>query len=156
MQTSVLSAGIAGLIVAVVSCSSRGGEGEECNSASLLGPSFCDPGLVCNEARAPWTCEKPNIHGEGEPCSGNANCRPALWCNLNERCVAALTQGAACSLPVACATNLTCFKNTSAGTATCEQTCETSADCSGTSRTCCVAAGQNGNVCQQADAGACR
>jgi hypothetical protein len=75
----------------------------------LSGGYTCDDGLVCNEGESTPTCEQPDIHAAGEPCSADDNCRVGLWCD-GKACAEPLGEGAACSNRSGCGAGLHCAK----------------------------------------------
>ena len=86
----------------------QGGEGEDCESAGVFGPLYCDEGLICNQA-AGTKCERPMSRGEGQPCSSNDLCAADLWCDMQTRvCRIFLNPGDTCSNPGSCGPDATC------------------------------------------------
>ena len=103
------------ILIVLLSCplscsSSEGGEGERCKSTGILGNTYCDGDLVCNETT--FECEKAHSVAAGGGCSSDAGCLDELICRLSA-CRQKLGPGEACgsSGDSDCADGLDCVKS---------------------------------------------
>lgn len=86
----------------------QGGEGEDCKSAGVFGPLYCDEGLICNTA-AGTKCERPMSRSENQPCSSDDLCAAGLWCDTQAQvCRVFLNPGDVCSSPASCGPDAMC------------------------------------------------
>jgi hypothetical protein len=113
---------LAGLAIAILAggclagCS--GGQGEACNSGGILGPLYCDPGLICNEADN-FTCEQPGSRRQNQSCNTSSLCASGLWCKYPVKaCVPFLHEGDPCSDPESCGPGLGCVRDPAMGSTT--------------------------------------
>src|SRR5262249_20254882 len=67
------------LIAGAAFAACKGGEGEDCKSHGLLGPSYCEGDLICNSADA-YICERPMSKAENQSCNSDQLCMTGLWC----------------------------------------------------------------------------
>src|SRR4029079_9534049 len=95
--------------LAACSSTSKGGEGQGCESGGgLLSPLHCDDGLLCNGA-AGNICERPMSRTENGPCSANELCATGLWCDtVLQKCRPWLAAGDPCANPLSCGPDLAC------------------------------------------------
>jgi hypothetical protein len=106
---------------ALLACEGKGGEGEPCKSDSILGPSYCDGDLICNDAVQPATCERAMSRSEGQRCNADQLCASGLWCDqLVKQCRPFLKEGDPCSNPFSCGPERTCQKDLATMTITCQ------------------------------------
>ena len=114
---NLVAAGLVALFA--VACVPEGTEGGPCRwvGGIMNGRWTCDEGLACYSAREPETCEQPNTHPVGDPCTLDANCVVEAWCppGVDVTCTPRIEEGDACPSGVGCAAGLECRKETVEG-----------------------------------------
>jgi hypothetical protein len=106
---------VVSLACAALAACSKGGSGEPCKSGGVLGPLYCDQGLICNGADGN-VCEHPMSKPENGSCDEDALCASGLWCDiLQMKCRPFLHEGDSCSDPFSCGPTLICGKDPAKG-----------------------------------------